>query len=345
MNPFISAALLLTSLFYLGLPLSNAEAREIKLSSVPIVITGSFKPLRVEINGKSVIQDSKPTTEILINGTTVIPTPQKGAPFFLQTLESRITIKTSLSHQEKVFSLPAASIERQDDKTLEFLTEGDNIEVRINKKVQPLQDRRVQWGIPAERSYAFFIFEIIQKATGLKRTYNLEVLEEKTFPVQKSPNPPEAAIEEVVSPQEKQNKSWLDFTMAPIVAYQSTTRFSPSLNLNWTPSYHLSLDWKLIGHAGGNLFRSYTSSKNFLFLESGLALHHQLNTLGVFAGFGIQVWNQQGGLFLAPQVGLDRSWNKEIWGINLKRLFLGYSTAFTQPSLTHFLRLGAGVSL
>ena len=99
------------------------------------------------------------------------------------------------------------------------------------------------------------------------------------------------------------------------------------------------------GHAGGNLFRSYTSSKNFLFLESGLALHHQLNTLGVFAGFGIQVWNQQGGLFLAPQVGLDRSWNKEIWGINLKRLFLGYSTAFTQPSLTHFLRLGAGVSL
>ena len=85
MNPFISAALLLTSLFYLGLPLYNAEAREIKLSSVPIVITGSFKPLRVEINGKSVIQDSKPTTEILINGTTVIPTPQKGAPFFLQT--------------------------------------------------------------------------------------------------------------------------------------------------------------------------------------------------------------------------------------------------------------------
>lgn len=330
---------------YLLLCFEGVVAREANLVVVATVVSGSLKPLRLEIDGKQLIKDVVTVSELKINSKPVIPLQQKGSPFFLQVNESPIEVTISNPEQRHLFHLPSASIIEKTETEVILKVEGNGLKARINKKPVPIESNLIRWKYPQGPEYSLWVLDLTDSSTGLRRTYNLEFPKIPKITEQKTTAETQGSSTPSLENGFESRLSLGHFSLAPILAIQSSSHHSESFNFGWTPRYEFLSHWTLSLLFAGNFFKSYSTKSNFLFLEAGAYLDWTNQQFGLRAGPLLQFWNTQGGLVTAASLGPFLKTHFSIWGISFDEIFLTHSTAFTNSQLTYFFKLGVNISI
>ena len=318
-----------------------ATGAELELLPVPSVVTGSFSPFRLEIDGKPLITESLDVKEIHLNGIAAKKLKKKGSPFFNRVTGDRLKIEVvTLPDNQKVdweFALPTATLEGVGGGKVRIQLSGEIETVSIDKKKVPVVENRIEWDVPTSSKSVWHVLEIRHPLSKAARIFNLKV----TPSVAKT----EATFSRAPSSLGEASSDWelTRFSASPMLAYQSSNAYSGSFYLGWTPQYRLSTSFGVLGALGGVFFHSAATGRRIGVVDVAVGPAWLSQAWDAYAQLGAQTWVTYGGTFPMARAG----WQAHLsWGLGfakVDRLFLDYTFCATRPKRTHFARLGVGV--
>lgn len=329
---------LLICLVLLGARAMAAEG-EAELALVPTVVSGTFRPFTLLVDGKAVGK-APPISELRLNGNLLPPKKDKKRAFFKRAEEDllefiAVDAKTGEERSWTV-ALPTAALVEMTAEGLKLELAGSVKGVKIDGARIAMKGKVAAWRFPEEMNEKkIHIVELEAPAGRPGRLYNLRLA-----PVQGG----RKIAQTGAIPGERDPFEPWHFRLAHIGAFQKSGGRSFSTQFLWTPGYRLAEEWAITFLAGVTNFNTATSSRKFIMSEYALLAQFRDSEMLLEAGGGAQIWHTFGGAKPMVQLSLGYEPGGRLLDV-IDLFFAGYTMYLSTPSATHEAKVGIGVAL